>query len=67
MIGIFTCKDCKSRYPGCHSKCAKYQEERKAYEEAKEEKRKQDSLRAGLDHQRNTSIRRALRKHNPGK
>lgn len=67
MLGIFTCKDCQSRYPGCHDKCEKYQEEKKKYEEAKEQLRQQDAVRKSLDIQRSTSIYRALRKHNPGR
>lgn len=38
-----SCKDCQERYPGCHSKCKKYQEFRKARDAEIEEnlKRKQ--------------------------
>lgn len=67
MLGIFTCKDCPSRYPGCHDKCERYQAEKKSYEEAKELKRQQDAVRKSLDVQRSTSVYRALRKHNPGR
>ena len=32
---IFSCKGCQDRYPGCHSKCAKYIEEKAEYEKQK--------------------------------
>ena len=67
MLGIFTCKDCQSRYLGCHDKCEKYQAERKKYEKEKEQKKKADYIRKGLDHQHCTSVKRALRKRNPGR
>lgn len=67
MIEVFTCKGCQLRYPGCHSKCEKYLNERKVYEEKKEQKRRYDKIQSGLDRQRYSSFRRGLRKNNPGR
>lgn len=33
---ISCCRECKDRYENCHSKCEKYQEERRLFEEEKE-------------------------------
>lgn len=34
-MGLFTCKDCPNRYPGCHDKCEKYKTEKAEYERLK--------------------------------
>lgn len=32
---VFTCMDCKDRYPGCHGSCETYQRERDLYTKQK--------------------------------
>lgn len=39
-----SCKDCKDRYPGCHGKCEKYQEFRKARDAEIEENLKKKKI-----------------------
>ena len=36
----FTCRGCENRYPGCHSKCEKYKQERAEYDRLRAEHRK---------------------------
>ena len=37
MAGIFRCKGCTERYPGCHDHCKQYQEDKAANEKRKAE------------------------------
>ena len=37
MGGSFTCKDCKDRYVGCHSKCENYKKQKELHEKRKQE------------------------------
>ena len=39
MAGIFRCKDCQNRHPGCHATCAKYQEDKALNDKRKHEER----------------------------
>ena len=47
MVVTAPCKDCPDRYPGCHSKCPKYQQfkvENKKRKQAEQEQRRRDDV-----------------------
>ena len=45
-MGTAPCKDCPDRYPGCHSKCEKYQAFYRENEKRLEENRQRQIQRA---------------------
>ena len=44
--GIFRCKDCNERHPGCHGHCEKYIEDKAAHEKRKAALSVENSLNA---------------------
>jgi hypothetical protein len=48
-VKITCCKDCATRHPACHGTCEKYLQQRAEFDEWKEEQRKQDEIKKGLD------------------
>lgn len=38
---IYCCKDCPDRYPGCHSECQKYKEQKRKQDEINEKIKKE--------------------------
>lgn len=45
MLRVYSCKNCKDRYMGCHSKCEKYLDEVKKNEKIKRYERKENIYR----------------------
>lgn len=58
---IKCCKGCVApkRYPGCHSHCDEYKQEKADYEAKKAEFEKQKAIREGLDAQGISGVYRA--------
>ena len=56
------CKDCPSRYPGCHSNCKDYKEFKQALDERndliRQERDRYNDVRAGSIESRRRTIRR---------
>lgn len=56
MVVTAPCKDCPDRYPGCHSKCPKYQQFKEDNEKRKqaeqEQKRRDDVMYASIRRRR---------------
>ena len=46
---ISCCQNCPDRYPGCHSHCEKYIQEKAEYDATMAEKRKEAEIRNGLN------------------
>ena len=60
LVSVFsTCKDCKDRYSGCHSKCPDYINAKAEYDRQKaeiEEKRRADNIFSSYRAARMTKI-----------
>lgn len=52
MMRITCCKSCQGRYPGCHSECESYIEERKKLDKFNEKKRHENQARMYNNSQR---------------
>lgn len=46
---ITCCKDCPNRFPGCHSTCEKYIQQKNEYEKAKAERKAKSAVQQGLN------------------
>ena len=58
----FSCHGCQKRYPGCHSSCEAYKQEKARYDEKKAEADKLKAIKGELFCQRNDAVIRARRK-----
>lgn len=57
-MGIYSCKDCDKRFPGCHSSCPDYIAEKEKHDKEKAERDKENFVRYGLYNQRDTVVRK---------
>lgn len=46
---IFSCKDCKDRFPGCHGTCETYKQQRAELDKRKAEAKKKRDIEVGLN------------------
>ena len=63
MIGICSCKDCVApkRYPGCHSVCREYLEQKAEHDRLKAIHDKEKQINLGIYIDRNTKIYNAMK------
>lgn len=59
--GFTNCIDCKKRYPGCHSKCESYINDRKDLDEFKEKVWKEKEKYKELGEYKKTSVNKTIR------
>lgn len=59
---ITVCKDCGKRYPGCHSHCQEYIEEKAIYDAKKAEYNKKADVYSAIYANRSNQVYKALRK-----
>ena len=62
MLFELTCHGCQKRYPGCHSACEAYKQEKARYDEKKAEIDKQRATNGGLAKQREIAVAVARKK-----
>ena len=64
MMAIKCCKLCKppDRYPGCHSHCEKYIEEKAQYEQATAAARREKAIQSGIAKQKFDGVHRDFRR-----
>lgn len=60
---IYSCKSCvpPTRYPGCHSKCPNYLEEKAKHDALKAEHDRKQAIDHGIRCQREAKVYQALR------
>lgn len=61
-MGIYSCKGCDSRFPGCHSTCPTYRAEKAVHDAQMAEYRKKQNAAAGLNAQKYGAITRAAKR-----
>lgn len=68
-MAIFSCKGCvpPQRYPGCHSHCSRYLEEKAKYDALKEEDRKKRDVSGLIYDQRSDRVYKALKRRRDGR
>jgi hypothetical protein len=57
----FSCKGCDKRFPGCHSQCETYKQEKVEYDALKAAADKKRQISNGLTDQRNKALSKAMR------
>ena len=60
-MAIYSCMGCESRYPGCHSVCHKYIEEKAKHDAENAEIRKKRMIECELFLMREEKVRKAMK------
>lgn len=58
----FSCHGCQKRFPGCHSTCPEYTQEKAEHEKRRTQEAKERAVQLGLAAQRSMAVHRAFKK-----